>query len=215
MPKLGLGLGLAFINRPFGENINGLIGKRYSGYFGSLVLPNLDNSQDNVNFADTFPFTGETNQLTKIESFTSNADNYSWEWLGYFKAATTESYTFYTNSDDASYLWIGDLATSGYTKNNATVKNGGLHGPTENSGSVNLIAGNFYPIRIQFGEASGGDIMTVSFSTGTISKTTNGLGYYFTKAPNVSPPIVETFYIVTDQNDILKTNTEDRIIYGT
>jgi hypothetical protein len=57
--------------------------------------------------------------------------------------------------------------------------------------------------------------MTVSFSTNTISKTTNGLGYYFTKAPNISPPIVETFYIVTDQNDILKTNTEDLIIYGT
>jgi hypothetical protein len=30
-----------------------------------------------------------------------------------------------------------------------------------------------------FGEAGGGDIMTVSFDGPSISKTTNGSGYYF------------------------------------
>jgi hypothetical protein len=44
---------------------------------------------------------------------------------------------------------------------------------------VSLTKGVYYPIRIQFGENGGGDIMSVSFSTPTISKTRNGLGYYY------------------------------------
>jgi hypothetical protein len=59
------------------------------------------------------------------------------------------------------------------------VNNGGLHGPTEQSGTISLIAGVYYPIRIQFGELSGGDVLTFNFSTPTISKTTNVTGLVF------------------------------------
>lgn len=149
-------------------NAMGLYGTRYVGYFS-----------DNVNWFSTATKHGNINQLTDINNFTSSAELYSWEWLGYFKPSTTEAYTFYTNSDDASYLWIGDVAKNGFTTANSTVNNGGLHGTTEAFGSASLVAGRYYPIRIQFGENSGGDIITVSFSTPTISKTTNGLGYYY------------------------------------
>ena len=98
-------------------NTAGLYGIRYNGYFN-----------DNVNFFSTAVKQGQTNQLTQINTFSSEADNYSWEWLGYFKASTSETYTFYTNSDDASYLWIGDIAKNGFTTANETVNNGGLHG---------------------------------------------------------------------------------------
>ena len=145
----------------------GLYGKRYVGYFG-----------DNVNWFDTATLHGDVNQLTQINNFTSNANLYSWQWIGYFTPSTAETYTFYTNSDDASYLWIGDIAKNGYTTANATVNNGGLHGVQEASGSISLTAGKKYPIRIQFGENEGGDVITVSFSTPTISKTTNGANYY-------------------------------------
>jgi len=151
----------------------GLYGRRYVGYFGSLTDTN-----DNVNWFSTAIKQGQTNQLTQINNFTSNADLYSWEWIGYFTPSTSETYTFYTTSDDASYLWIGDIAKNGYTTANATVNNGGLHAPGETSGSISLIANRKYPIRIQFGENGGGDIITVSFSTPTISKTTNGANYY-------------------------------------
>lgn len=148
---------------------NGLYGKRYVGYFA-----------DDVNWFATATLQGAVNQLTQINNFTSSADNYSWQWLGYFRASTTENYTFYTNSDDASYLWIGANALAGFTTANANVNNGGAHGPIEiTSSPVSLIAGTYYPIRIQFGEAGGGDIITVNFSSATISKTTNGLGYYY------------------------------------
>lgn len=148
---------------------NGVYGKRYVGYFA-----------DDVNWFATATLQGDVNQLTQINGFTSSADNYSWQWLGYFKASSTENYTFYTSSDDASYLWIGSNATAGFTTANATVNNGGLHGAVEvTSSPISLIAGIYYPIRIQFGEQGGGDVITVNFSSTTITKTTNGLGYYY------------------------------------
>jgi len=154
---------------------NGLYGKRYVGYFGDT-----QGNNDNVNWFNTATLHGDVNQLTEINNFTNAAENYSWQWLGYFKASSTENYTFYTNSDDASYLWVGNNATAGFTIANATVNNGGTHGENEVASSpISLVAGTYYPIRVQFGELSGGDFITVSFSTSTITKRTNGLGYYY------------------------------------
>jgi hypothetical protein len=148
---------------------NGLYGKRYVGYFN-----------DDVNWFATATLQGDVNQLTQINSFTSSADLYSWQWLGYFKASSTENYTFYTSSDDSSLLWVGNNAISNFSLSNLTVDNRGLHGTQERSSSpISLVAGTYYPIRLQFGENAGGDVVTLNFSTATISKTTNGLGYYY------------------------------------
>ncbi len=163
---------------------NGLYGKRYVGYFGDTQ----DGNNDNVNWFNTATLHGDVNQLTEINNFTSSDDDYSWQWFGYFKASSTENYTFYTNSDDASHVWIGDNAVNGYTTANAIVNNGGVHPPRPaQSSPVSLVAGTYYPIRIQFGENEGGDVMSFSFSTPTIAQTTNGLGYYYYD-PNVSLP---------------------------
>lgn len=150
------------------RSISGLYGKRYVGYYASVPSWFL-----------TATLHGDTNTTTSINNFTSSADSYSWMWLGYFIPTTTETYTFYTSSDDASHLWVGTYATSGYTTGNCTVNNGGDHGTQEASGTAALTAGTIYPIRIMYGENAGADTMTVSFSTPTITKTTNGLGYYF------------------------------------
>jgi len=166
---------------------NGLYGKRYLQYFGSLI-----GDTDDVNWFATATLHGDINQLTEFNRFSSSAnrnseENYSWQWLGYFKASSTENYTFYTNSDDASYLWIGNNAISSFTVANATVNNGGLHGNQEiTSSAVSLVANTYYPIRIQFGERTGGDEISVSFTTATITRLnngttnySNGLGYYY------------------------------------
>lgn len=148
---------------------NGLYGKRYVGYFA-----------DNVSWFNTATLHGNVNQLTQINGFTSSADLYSWQWLGYFRASSTENYTFYTSSDDSSLLWVGGNAIAGFSLSNLTVDNRGLHGTQERSSSpVSLVAGTYYPIRLQFGENGGGDVVTLNFSTATIPKTTNGLGYYY------------------------------------
>jgi hypothetical protein len=147
---------------------SGLFGKRYVGYYA-----------DSVSFFASATLHGDTNLTTQISNFTSSADSYSWMWLGYFLAPTTGTYTFYTTSDDASHLWIGDNALTGYTTGNATVNNGGLHGSREISGTTTLTAGFYYPMRVMFGESGGGDIMTVAFAGPSITKTTNGSGYYY------------------------------------
>ena len=161
---------------------NGLYGKRYLQYFGSLI-----GDTDDVNWFATATLHGDINQLTEFNRFSSSAnrnseENYSWQWLGYFKASSTENYTFYTNSDDASYLWIGNNAISSFTVANATVNNGGLHGNQEASGTASLTSGVYYPIRIQFGEQGGGDVMTFNYSTPTIPKTTDVTGRVFYNA---------------------------------
>lgn len=153
----------------------GLYKRTYAGYFA-----------DNVNFfATATPATYGANPATSvqtteiIEPATDDGTSFSVQWLGYFKATTTETYTFYTSSDDASFAWVGNTAISGFTTTNAVVKNGGDHGNQEASGTIDLVEGNYYPIRIQFGENSGGDVCTFSYSSPTIAKTTDVTGKVF------------------------------------
>jgi GLEYA domain/Concanavalin A-like lectin/glucanases superfamily len=163
---------------------NGLYRNFYDGY------PN-----DNVNYFDNnTPIVLDT---TIIGSFNSGPQqiNINWntgqsggdsgrdyfgiQWLGYFVPPTTDTYTFYTSSDDMSYLWIGDSAVSGYSTGNAVVNNGGAHGESDASGIISLTAGVFYPIRIQYGERDGGDILILSWSNNTTSKTQDFTGLIF------------------------------------
>jgi hypothetical protein len=155
--------------------VAGLYKTTYSGYFA-----------DNVSFfATATPASVGGNPATSVqttsifEPATDDGSNFSCQWLGYFKPTTSETYTFFTSSDDASYVWVGSNAVSGFTTANSTVNNGGLHGNTERSGTIALTAGIYYPIRIQFGELNGGDVMTFNYSTPTISKTTTVTGLVF------------------------------------
>lgn len=148
---------------------NGLYRKTYSGYYN-----------DDVTFFNTASVTSQGVQLSPIQDPpTDDGDNFSRQWLGYFRPPTTETYTFYLSSDDASHMWIGNNALSGYTTNNSTVNNGGLHGLTEKSGSVALVANNYYPIRIMYGENAVADQMDFNYSTPTITKTTDMAGKVF------------------------------------
>ena len=97
----------------------------------------------------------------------------------YWCPTTTETHTFYLSSDDGSYMWIGANALSGFTTSNANINNGGGHGPVEVSVAVSMTAGIYYPVRIQYGESGGGDILTFSYSTATITKTTTVTGKVF------------------------------------
>jgi hypothetical protein len=146
----------------------GLFKTTYSGYFA-----------DNVSFfATATPTTFGANPATSVQTTTisepssDDGSSFSVQWLGYFLPSTTETYTFFTSSDDASYVWVGSNAITGFTTANATVNNGGLHGNRERSGTASLTAGVYYPIRIQFGEQGGGDVLTFNYSTPTITKTT-------------------------------------------
>lgn len=160
-----------------GASTDGLKWGYYTGYY-----------TDNVNFFTGAPVaSGIVTSIPSINAGTNGYvpgdqswSNYSVQWLGYFLSNYTGTWTFYTNSDDASYLWIGPNATTGFTTTNAIVINGGTHPMVEKSGTVSLTAGQYYPIRIQFGEGGGGDNIIVSFSNPGLAKTTNGQGFFYT-----------------------------------
>jgi len=159
----------------FGGLTSGLAGVRYVGYYA-----------DNVNWFATATRHGDTATSTSIQNFSSSpnnnntADYYSWQWTGSFRSGAAGSYRFCTNSDDASYVWLGANATSGFAILNSLVNNGGAHGMRVRCGDVTLESGVDYAIRVQFGEAGGGDLMNLYFTPPGGSDTYNGTGYYFT-----------------------------------
>ena len=153
----------------------GLYKTTYAGY----------HNENPAFFVTATPATYGANPATSIqttiiqEPSSDDGSNFSVQWLGYFKPITTETYTLFILSDDGSYLWIGANALSGFTTANANINNGGAHGSQERSGTVALTAGIYYPIRMQFGEIGGGDVFRFTYSTPTITKTTNVTGLVF------------------------------------
>ena len=145
----------------------GLWGKRVDGYFN-----------DDVNY-----FSGrtvvESRVFNSMEYVSSYQDLYSWEFTGYFKPPQDGYYNFSLGSDDASYLWIGSSAVTGYTTGNPLISNGGLHGFRAYANAIYLLAGVYYPIRIQFGENYGADAVIVAINGPGMPINTYGNGYFF------------------------------------
>jgi hypothetical protein len=157
---------------------NGLQFKIYNGYFNDDVsFFNKNNSINSGIVTDISNIYNGTNGLIPLNN---SLNRYSVEWNGFFYATDTGEWTFYSVSDDASYIWIGEIAKSGYVRNNAIVNNGGLHGMQERSGKINLIKDTYYPIRIQFGENSGSDNISISWNRpGNSTRIYNGNGFFF------------------------------------
>lgn len=133
----------------------GLWLKTYSGYFNDDPTWFVGSSSD-FGIPDTNLAGGGS-----IPEYTSL------EWQGYFLPETTGTYTFTTTSDDASYLWIGESAINPFNTADALVNNGGLHGAQSASGTIELTAGVYYPIRIQAGnnQVSGTCLITIEGPT--------------------------------------------------
>lgn len=75
------------------------------------------------------------------------ADNFSIRWSGNFRAPTTGTYQFQTQSDDGVRLWINNVLV---------IDNWGDHSvATDTSGNVSLVAGQSYPVKLEFYENGG------------------------------------------------------------
>jgi hypothetical protein len=121
----------------------GVKGQYYKGMnFESLVLTRTD-PQINFNWGASAP------------DPVVGADLFSVRWTGEVEAAFTETYTFYTNSDDGIRLWIdGRQLVDNWTD----------HGTTENSGKIDLVAGNTYSLLMEFYENGGGAVAELRWS---------------------------------------------------
>jgi hypothetical protein len=160
---------------------DGLYGKRYNGYYpdngGVTAFQTLPRSTDNYS-----PH-GDEEATVDFYNFSSSPngslyDNYSWQWTGYFKAPYTDDFVFrIANVDDSVDLWVGDNAISGFTSENRIV--GGLYNADNTSDPIHMIGGQYYPVRLQFGEANGADQFILEYSSSYETNVSNFQGRFF------------------------------------
>ena len=85
-------------------------------------------------------------------------DHYSFEWKGYIYADTTATYNTAITCDDDVIMWVGDAALNP-SKTNAhhaqAYNNQGVVGYNPNG--LTLTGGQYYPVRIWFGEFGGSE----------------------------------------------------------
>lgn len=127
----------------------GIRGDYYKGMnFESHVLTRMD---PRINFSWG---SGEPDPVV-------GADNFSVRWTGEVEAVFTETYTFYTNSDDGVRLWIdGRQLINNWTD----------HSNTENSGKIDLVAGNMYRVVMEMYENGGDAIAQLRWSSPSTPK---------------------------------------------
>jgi len=186
---------------------------------GSGVALNLSNLStitgntvvENVQFncADGDPCGWKGYSTDNYQAESTDTHYFTIELVGYFKATQSGYWEFFTTSDDASFLWIGDVANSGWNIGNALINNGRPHGmrtisnSTQNNptGSLYLTEGNFYPIRIQFGEQGGGYGFRVGWRPPGGTWTSNGANnLYNTPSDTIPEPANDHIYYEVTTN---------------
>jgi hypothetical protein len=103
-----------------------------------------------------------TGEVTNFSVDDIMSEYISVQWLGYFKAPHTANYNFYLYSDDKSIFWLGDKAITGYDNGNWDVYCNG-DGETMTD-PISLVAGQYYPIRVQYGNGPGPGFFIFSWS---------------------------------------------------
>ena len=89
------------------------------------------------------------------------ADTFSARWTGFVQPQFGQTYTFYTQSDDGIRLWVnGQQLINNWTD----------HGPTENTGTITLMAGQRYAVVLEYYERGGGAVASLSWSSASQPK---------------------------------------------
>jgi hypothetical protein len=129
--------------QPPASSDNGLTGQYFNGMaFNTLVTTRVD-ATINFNWGVGAPATGVA------------IDNFSVRWTGEVLAPATGTYTFSTVSDDGVRLWIGGQQL---------VNNWTDHAPTTNTGTISLVAGQRYPVVMEYYEHGDGAVARLSWT---------------------------------------------------
>jgi hypothetical protein len=136
--------------------------------------------EDNVAFTNTATATASTT----ANNFTiaSIAENTTVLYTGYLLATYTGTWTFAITSDDASYLWIGNTAVTGYTTGNE-LAGASWSGP--GTGTISLTAGEYYPIRVLYGNGPASGNLTLTYAHTGQSATSDFTGKLFSPDVNL------------------------------
>ena len=85
-----------------------------------------------------------------------NTTNFSTIWSAWIQPQYSETYTFYTDTDDGVRLYINNAAVTNYFVSQSA---------TELSGMVSLVAGQYYPITMQYFQGTGAALAQLSWSS--------------------------------------------------
>ena len=112
-------------------------------------------------------------------SSTIGTDTFSVRWTGQILADKTEGYLFHTRTDDGVRLWVdGQLIIDQWLPQSAT----------EHSGSIDLVAGQKYDIKMEYFERYGGALAELRWSSATTPKEIVPESHLFaTQAPDSEP----------------------------
>lgn len=128
--------------------------------------PDYESTTTYVNF----DFEYEDSTIYGSSTIWSTYDYWVLDHKGYIYAEISGAYTFQVqNTDDEIYFWIGPNAYSGWTAANADLYSS-LGGPGETV-TFELVEGNYYPIRIAYGNTGGGpaiEDLSITAPDGTV-----------------------------------------------
>ncbi len=138
---------------------------------------------DNIDFTD--PILSRTDQTVNFNWGTGSpdkqidSDTFSVRWTGQILAPTTGTYQFFTTTDDGVRLFVaGQQVIDSFVDQAAT----------ERTGSINLVAGQKYDIRMEYFENSGDASARLAWSGPSITKQIIPQSQLFSVAPPPPPP---------------------------
>lgn len=131
-------------------------------YFNGITLsgaPLLTRIDSTINFNFSY---GNQPQVLSPAPGVVPEDRYSVRWTGLVQPQYSETYTFSTVSDDGIRLWVNGVLLIDNRVNQSA---------TEKSGSIALIAGNKYDIKIEYFENTGDAVTQLYWSSASTPRT--------------------------------------------
>lgn len=126
-----------------------------------------------------------------------DADTFSVRWLGNLKASETGTHTISTISDDGVRVWInGELVIDNWTD----------HRQRFDHGTIDLVAGQEYSIRMEYYENGGDAIAQLLWTTPTSERQVIGQENF------IAAQLGETIYGDAGSEDLIGTSGADIII---
>ena len=171
----------------------------YTATYVSSSAPPPTGNGLSATYFDSLGFTGPT--VTRVDPTVNfdwgsgspapgiDVNTFSVRWTGQVEAAVTGAHTFYTLSDDGVRLWVNNVLL---------VNNWTDHPPTENSGTINLTAGQRYDVKMEFYDNAHGAVAKLFWSAPGLAKQVVPQARLFpTNSPPPPPPaagLAATYY---------------------
>jgi hypothetical protein len=125
----------------------GLLGQYYDDEtLQALVYERIDPWID-------FGYYDETEAIAG--TFMPDGLSYSARWTGFLEVPKTATYTFYVLADDGARLWVNEQQL---------INRWDYADPPENQASLNLQAGQRYPIKLEMHQGAGGAVVQLEWS---------------------------------------------------